>query len=113
MNSHQGGKIQHGETSLQCIKRNVDVHRGGKVPEDLKMYSLFLEMLFGNRNGYFRGLDDVRRKLMGMARVKETITPSYYANVIWAILNDMAKHFNECMSIDNFVEGRIDDEPPI
>ena len=59
------------------------------------MYSLFLNMLFGNKNEHLRGLDDVQRELMAMARVKQKLTPSYYANIIWAILNDMAKYFRE------------------
>ena len=44
---------------------------------------------------------------MGMARIKEKLTASYYSNVIWEILNDMRKHFNECMLVDDFHNARF------
>ena len=48
----------------------------------LTTYSLFLEMLFGNKNEHLRGVDEVQREVMAMARVKHRLTPSYYANLI-------------------------------
>ena len=68
----------------------------------LTTYSLFLEMLFGNENEHLGGVDEVRRELLVMARIKQRLTPSFYTNMICAILNGMAKHFNECMSINDF-----------
>ena len=58
-------------------------------------------MLFGKKHESLLGVDGVQRELMTMARIKQKLTMLYYANEIWAILDNMCKHFNECMSIDD------------
>ena len=73
----------------------------------LLTYSLFLEMLFGRKNEHLDGVQAVRRNLMALAQCKSKLKPSYYGNVIWAVLDDMAKHFSECMSIDDFATARF------
>ena len=44
---------------------------------------------------------------MGMVSVNQKLSASYYADMIWAILHDMCKHFNEYMSVDNFQSARF------
>ena len=73
----------------------------------LTMYSLFLKMLFGLKSEYLRGVDEVRRTLMSMAEIKSKLKPSYYANIIWAVLDNTVKHFNECMSIEDFTGSQF------
>ena len=64
-------------------------------------------MLFGKNSKHLNGVDCIQRELMGMVRTKEKLTESYYANKIWAIIDDMCKHFNECMSLDDFQSARF------
>ena len=64
-------------------------------------------MLLGKKNEHLLGVDGDQRELMTMAKMKQKLTLSYYANVIWAILDDMCKHFNECMSIDDFQHAQF------
>ena len=73
----------------------------------LTTYALFLEMLFGSKHEHLKGVDCVQRELMGMARIKQKLSTSYYANMIWEILDDMCKHFNEYMSLDDFQNARF------
>ena len=64
-------------------------------------YALFLEMLFGQNNQHLQGLNAVRGQLMAMAQIRKVLTPMYFANVVWAVLDDGVRHFNECMPFDD------------
>ena len=72
----------------------------------LTTWALFLAMLFTEHNEHLQGVDEVRARLMEMSGVTEKLTPMYLANVMWAVLDDQCKHFNECMSMDDFRNPR-------
>ena len=55
----------------------------------LTTYALFLNMLFGKRNQHLQGLNDVRRQFMALSEIQDTLDEMYYANMIWAIIDDM------------------------
>ena len=65
----------------------------------------FLDMLFGQANTHRSGLNKVRRALMGLQSVMHKLPPIFYAEVLWAILDDKFRHFNECLTPSDFQGG--------
>ena len=70
----------------------------------LTTYALFIEMLFGKNNAHLQGINAIRGQLMSMAQISRNLTPLYFENIIWAVIDDMCKHFNECMAMADFEE---------
>ena len=67
---------------------------------------MFLEMLFSKDNTHLGGLNHVRRQLMGIAKKSDRLTPMYFANVTWVVLEDAFKHFSKCTDLEEF--NRVD-----
>ena len=65
-------------------------------------WAMFLEMLFTKNNAHLKGLNEVRKTLMGMSKVQSRLEPIYYANITWYIVTDMCKHFSECTQLGDF-----------
>ena len=57
------------------------------------------EILFTDANAHFQGVSMVKQRLRSMQEVKVIISTIYYANVMWAVLLDHNKHFNEYLTI--------------
>ena len=68
----------------------------------LTTYALFLNMLFGKRNQHLQGLNDVRRQFIALSEIQDTLDELYYANLIWAIIDAMYRHFNEPLVMTDF-----------
>jgi hypothetical protein len=66
------------------------------------MYAMFLEMLFSKANAHLVGLNHVRRQLMSMAKISTRLSPLYFANVTWAVLEDAFKHFSKNTELEDF-----------
>lgn len=72
----------------------------------LTTWCIFLKMLFGGANGHVQGVDSVRGQLMQLGKLQHAVDATYYANVIWAVLDDACKHFSEYISMDDFKDPR-------
>jgi hypothetical protein len=76
--------------------------RYSEVLQLFTTYALLLQVLFGGptNNSHLAGLNDVRGQLKSMAGVQHRLKPMYFANVVWAVLDDACKHFSECMTME-------------
>ena len=66
-------------------------------------WALLLKMLFTNRNAHFLGLNSIRRHLMSLSKDKYLYSPSYFANIVWCVLDDAIRTFNQAMPYDDLV----------
>ena len=51
-----------------------------------------------------QGLNMVRSQLVSMTSIKYMLNPHYYVDVVWAFLDGIVKHFNQCMAM-NTLQG--------
>jgi len=106
-------RIQDLRRTTKCIWTQADERKAYRTPRcpldtyehTLMLYAtyrLFLKMLFRKSNTHLVGLNHVRHQLMGMAKISNRLTPMYFTNVTWAVLEDVLKHFSECTELEDF-----------
>jgi len=65
-------------------------------------YAMFLEMLFSKANAHLVGINHIRWRLMSMAKILTRLSPWYFANVTWEVLEDAFKHFSKNTELEDF-----------
>ena len=60
-------------------------------------------MLFGRRNLYLQGVNEVKDQLMTMSGLTDILDPEYFAQVCWYVIDDMCRHFGEPLVMSDFV----------
>ena len=66
-------------------------------------WALLLKMLFTERNAHLLGLNSIRRHLMSLSKDKYLYSSSYFANVVWCVLDNAVRTFNQVMPYDDLV----------
>ena len=61
-------------------------------------------LFFVTQNYHLQGLNMVRSQLVSMTSIKYLLNPHYYVDVVWAFLDGIVKHFNQCMAM-NTLQG--------
>ena len=112
-------KLKRDKLAMIAAKGNISVADAKKLQRRPRMppaewepmvtllttYSMLLRMLFGRRNNHLKGVDQVRRVLMKLGKNKSKLNAQYFANVMWAVLDDGCKHFSECTSLEDLQMG--------
>ena len=62
-----------------------------------------LEMLFGDNNAHLQGLNAVRRHLLSLAETKHRYSTTYFANVVWCVLDDSVRWLNQVMPYEDLM----------
>ena len=66
-------------------------------------WALLLKMLFGKNNAHLHCLNAIRRHLLSLAETKHRYNTTYFANVVWCVLNDAVKWLNQVMSYEDLM----------
>ena len=66
-------------------------------------WALMLKMLFGKRNAHLLGLNSIRQHMMTLSSTKHLYNAQYFANVVWCVLDDAVRSFNQVMPYDDLV----------
>ena len=72
----------------------------------LTTYYLFLHMLFGDNNSHVRGIQLVYNQLVSMAEIRDMMDGVFFGHLLWAVIEDMAKNFNEPLVMTDFQDPR-------
>ena len=64
-------------------------------------------MLFGKNNAHLLGLNANRRHVLSLAESKHRYSPTYFANIVWCVLDDAVRWLNQVVPYDDLVS--IDD----
>ena len=66
-------------------------------------WALLLKTLFGEKNAYLLGLNAARRHLLSLGETKHRYTATYFANVVWCVLEDAVKWLNQVVPYNDLV----------
>ena len=66
-------------------------------------WALLLKMLFTERNVHLLGLNAIRRHLMSLSKDKYLYSSSYFANIVWCVLDDAVRTFNQVMPYNDMI----------
>ena len=66
-------------------------------------WALMLKMLFGERNAHLLGLNSIRQHMMTLSSRKNLYNAHYFANIVWCVLDDAVRSFNQVMPYDDLV----------
>ena len=75
----------------------------------LTTWALLVKMLFGGHNAHLKGVNAIRRHLLSLADTKACYSRRYFANVIWAVLDDAVRHFNMTVPYADLERAKEDD----
>ena len=73
----------------------------------LATWAQFVTMLFSARNAHLGGINAIRRHLMSIAEDKHLHSPTYYANVVWACMDDAVRHLRMVMPFDALEKANL------
>ena len=62
------------------------------------IWTLLLKMLFGEENAHLLGLKAVRLHLLSLGETKHRYTVTYFANMVWCVLDDRVKWLNQVVT---------------
>ena len=65
--------------------------------------ALLMKMLFGEKNAHLLGLNAVGRHLLSLGETKHRYTATYFANVVWCVLDNTVKWLNQVVPYDDLV----------
>ena len=63
-------------------------------------------MLFGDNNSHVRGIRLVYNQLVSMAEIRDMMDGVFFGHLLWAVIEDMAKNFNEPLVMTDFQDPR-------
>ena len=66
-------------------------------------WALMLKMLFGERNAHLLGLNSIRQHVMTLSSTKHLYNTQYFANIVWCVLDDAVRSFNQVMPYEDLV----------
>jgi hypothetical protein len=66
-------------------------------------WALLLKMLFGEKSAHLLGLNAVRRHLLSLGETKHRYTATYFANVVWCVLDGAVKWLKQVVPYDDLV----------
>jgi hypothetical protein len=92
-----GKNVTTGDLKAAARKPRMPPTRWEEVLMLLTTWALLLEMLFGERNQHLQGINAIRRHLMSLAETKHCYNAAYFANVVWACVDDSVRYFNQVM----------------
>ena len=72
----------------------------------LTTYTLFLEMLFRHKNHHFLGIEGIIGQLKSTASICDALEAINYAQLCWAVREDMCIFFSESLVMDDFLRHR-------
>ena len=64
-------------------------------------------MMFGQDNNHVQGVRAVNDQILNMADIMDAMSNIYFAQVCWAVIEEMGRHFNKpCVMADFRDRGR-------
>ena len=66
---------------------------------------LLLKMLFGSRSAHLVGLNSIRQHVMSLSSTKHMYDATYFANMVWCVLDDAVRWLNQVVPYDDLVSA--------
>jgi len=68
-------------------------------------WALLLKMLFGPRCAHLVGLNSIRQHVMSLSSTKHMYDATYFANMVWCVLDDAVRWLNQVVPYDDLVSA--------
>ena len=69
-------------------------------------WALLLKMLVGRNSAHLLSLNAIRRHVLSLAGTKHRYSPTYFANVVWCVLDDAVRWLNQVVPYDDLVSTK-------